>query len=117
MNLGDKAALFKALGDPTRLRVFEFLCACTCSVAVEESGDVSRTDGPTVGEVCCHVLGTDKISSSLSFHLKELRSAGLISMERRGRRFICQVNQNAVADLAEYFMSRTSACCAPQEKE
>lgn len=70
-----------------------------------------------MGEVCCHVLGTDKISSSLSFHLKELRSAGLISMERRGRHFICQVDQEALAALAKYFMDRTTACCPSPNEE
>ena len=117
----DMAAMFKALGDPTRLRIFEFLCACCCPVAVEETGDVRPVSalnvlGPTVGEVCCHVLGTDKIPSSVSFHLKELRQAGLITMERRGKNMICGVNREAIARLAAYFsqsMTNTTSsdCC------
>ena len=117
----DLAAMFKALGDPTRLRIFEFLCACCCPVAVEETGDVrpvsaSSFSGPTVGEVCCQVLGTDKIPSSVSFHLKELRLAGLITMERRGKNMICGVDREAVARLAAYFsrsMTNTTSsdCC------
>lgn len=99
----DLAAMFKALGDPTRLRIFEFLCACCCPVAVEETGDVRPVLGPTVGEVCCRVLGTDKIPSSVSFHLKELRLAGLITMERHGKNMICGVNQEAVICLDAYF--------------
>ena len=47
----DAAAMFKALGDPTRLHIFEFLRACCCPVAVDESGDVRPVVGPTVGEV------------------------------------------------------------------
>ncbi len=112
----DLAAMFKALGDPTRLRIFEFLCACCGPVAVEETGEVRPVLGPTVGEVCCQVLGTDKIPSSVSFHLKELRQAGLITMERRGKNMICGVNQDAVARLAAYFsrsMTTTTSgdCC------
>lgn len=112
----DFPAAFKALGDPTRLRIFEFLCACCCPVAVEETGEVRPVLGPTVGEICCHVLGTDKISSSVSFHLKELRLAGLVTMERRGKNMICGVNQEAVARLAAYFsqsMTNTTSsdCC------
>ncbi len=98
----DPSAQFKALGDPTRLRIFGFLCACCCPVAVEDTGDVRPVQGPTVGEVCCQVLGTDKIPSSVSFHLKELRQAGLITMERRGKNMICGVNRAAVARLAAY---------------
>ena len=71
--------------------------------------------GPTVGEVCCQVLGTDKIPSSLSFHLKELRQAGLITMERRGKNMICGINREAVARLAAYLGRSislpTGHCC------
>ena len=112
----DLAAAFKALGDPTRLRIFEFLCTCCCPVAVEETGEVRPVSGPTVGEVCCQVLGTDKIPSSVSFHLKELRLAGLITMERRGKNMICGVRREAVARLAAYFsqsltLPKSGDCC------
>ncbi len=92
--------MFKALGDPTRLRIFEFLRACCTPVAVEDSGEVRPVSGPTVGEVCCRVTGAEKITSSVSFHLKELRIAGLITVERRGKNRICGINQDAVAALA-----------------
>lgn len=94
--------MFKALGDPTRLRIFEFLRGCCCPVVVEETGDVRPVVGPTVGEVCCQVTGAERITSSVSFHLKELRLAGLITVERRGKNMICGVNRDAVAMLAAY---------------
>lgn len=94
--------MFKALGDPTRLRIFEFLRSCCCEVAVGEVGEVRPVDGPTVGEVCCQVTGADKITSTVSFHLKELRNAGLITMEKRGKHMICAVDRNAVRELADY---------------
>lgn len=110
------AAMFKALGDPTRLHIFEFLCRCCCQVAVEETGDVRPVTGATAGAVCCHVTGGAKITSSISFHLKELRQAGLIVMERRGKNRICSVSPNAIKELAEYFARQqegetTSVCC------
>lgn len=104
----DKALMFKALGDPTRLRIFEFLSGCCGPVLVEETGDVRPVLGPTVGEVCCRVTGADKITSSVSFHLKELRLAGLITMERRGKTMICGVNRDAVEKLAAYFGGQTN---------
>lgn len=101
------ALMFKALGDPTRLRIFEFLCNCCCPVAVEESGDVHRVEGPTVGEVCCSITGADKITSTISHHLKELRLANLITVERRGKNMICGVNRAAVAALASHLQNIT----------
>ncbi len=94
--------MFKALGDPTRLRIFQFLRTCCCPVAVEETGAVRPIEGPTVGEVCCSVTGEERITSTVSHHLKELRLAGLITMERRGKNMICGVNRDAVARLAGF---------------
>ncbi|WP_395143920.1 ArsR/SmtB family transcription factor [Armatimonas sp.] len=107
----DYAAMFKALGDPTRLRIFQYLRSCCCGRAAvdEATGDartlltVAPTEAPSVGEVCCRVTGTEKITSALSVHLKELRTAGLIQMERRGKHILCTVNPRAVALLALYF--------------
>src|SRR5437763_946265 len=89
------AGRFRALGDPTRLRIFGFLSQYCCPVAVGEGGEVRPVQGPTVGEVCCSVTGAEKITSTVSFHLKELRNAGLITMERRGKNMICGVDKDA----------------------
>ena len=62
------ARLFKALGDPVRLRLLSLIAsheggeACVCDLT-----DVFDLSGPTI----CH-------------HLKVLREAGLITGERRG---------------------------------
>src|SRR5580700_1112959 len=106
------AAMFKALGDPTRLHIFEFLRSCCCPVAVAETGEVRPVTGPTVGEVCCHVTGAEQINSKISHHLKELRLAGLITVERRGKNMICGVNREAVAALAAYLAAEVpDDCC------
>ena len=102
------ANMFKALGDPTRLKIFNFLRSCCCPVAVEETGDVRPVIGPTVGEVCCQITGAEKINSTISHHLKELRLAGLIVIERRGKNMICGVDREAVAQLASYLGDEVS---------
>ena len=117
----DYAAMFKALGDPTRLRIFQYLRSCCCERAAvdETTGDaytllsMTPTEAPSVGEVCCRVTGSEKITSALSVHLKELRTAGLIQMERRGKHILCTVNPRAVALLALYFSQETknNDCC------
>ena len=111
--------MFKALGDPTRLRIFEFLRGCCCPVAVEDGGGVRPMQGPTAGEVCCQVTGADKITSAVSFHLKELRNAGLIVMEKRGKHMVCAVDPAALQALCAYFRPPTDddACCKDDENE
>ena len=56
----DYSTMFKALGDPTRLRIFQYLRSCCCGrAAVDEiTGDArtvlempSEVELPTVGEV------------------------------------------------------------------
>lgn len=102
--------MFKALGDPTRLRIFQFLRECCGTVAVDDAGEVRPVEGPTVGEVCCQVTGADKITSTVSFHLKELRNAGLIQMEKRGKNMICGVDRETVKRLAGFFEDEKGDC-------
>jgi ArsR family transcriptional regulator, arsenate/arsenite/antimonite-responsive transcriptional repressor len=110
------AAMFKALGDPTRLRIFEFLRGCCCPVALGDGGEVRPMEGPTVGEVCCSVTGADRINSTVSHHLKELRLAGLITVERRGKNMICGINPEAISLLAAYLSAGSTVlpddCCS-----
>jgi ArsR family transcriptional regulator, arsenate/arsenite/antimonite-responsive transcriptional repressor len=107
------AALLKALGEPTRLRIFTFLRGCCCPVALDEAtGEVRPVEGPTVGEVCCHVTGEERVTSTISEHCKELRQAGLILMEKRGRHTVCAVNPKAVARIAAYFADGTEVAPA-----
>ena len=106
--------MMKALADPTRLRIYNFLRESCCGVKIEDEEDVLRQVGATVGEVCCCVMGIATIPSSLSFHLKELRVAGLINMEKRGKNVLCSVNREAQSELAKYFSSHEN-CCAREE--
>ena len=56
------------------------------------------------------MTGSEKITSTVSFHLKELRQAELIAMERRGKNLICSVNRETLARLAEYFHDDGADC-------
>jgi ArsR family transcriptional regulator len=65
----DLARMFKALGDPVRLRI------------------LSRITSATEGEICvCDITAGDFDVSgpTISHHLRVLREAGLIEGERRG---------------------------------
>jgi ArsR family transcriptional regulator, arsenate/arsenite/antimonite-responsive transcriptional repressor len=74
------AAAFRALGDPTRLRVVNLLAQGTCCVCeIREEIDVP---GPL-----------------LSHHLGVLRDAGIIVAARRGRWIDYTLDQDALAGL------------------
>lgn len=89
----------KALSDPTRFRIVEFLSGMCCgTAAVDEEGGVY--EGPTASEVCCHITGADRITSTVSHHLHELEEAGLIRIERRGKRMICALRPEAFENLS-----------------
>lgn len=105
---------FKALGDPTRLNIVEFLSTMCCSqVAVNEDGGVL---GPTAGEVCCHITGAEKITSTVSQHLRELEACGLIQLERRGKFMVCTLRSERLMELSTYLADlahdhRSGKCC------
>ncbi|WP_405582812.1 ArsR/SmtB family transcription factor [Streptomyces sp. NBC_01190] len=64
----DLAKVFKALGDPVRLRLLSM-------IASGEGGEVC---------VCALTPAFDLAQPTISHHLKLLRQAGLIDCERRG---------------------------------
>lgn|GEM_PF-296937 len=122
------ALAFRALGDPVRIRIFRFLRLTKTPVAVhKKSGrvrtvavenrngkhhsdsktkEVKRTEGITVGDVVAHLADTDKTASTISHHLKELRQAGLVTMQRQGKHMICTVNETALQNLSAFLMEQ-----------
>ncbi|MHA1112904.1 MAG: ArsR/SmtB family transcription factor [Alphaproteobacteria bacterium] len=82
--------MFKALSNPHRLRLFLRLADCCQGVCAGTGAEVRR---------CVGDLGADVgiAPSTLSHHLKELRRAGLIRMERNGQRVECWT-EPALAD-------------------
>ena len=65
---GNLAALFKAIGDPVRLRLLSL-------IASHEGGEAC---------VCELTAAFDLTGPTISHHLKVLREAGLIGSQRRG---------------------------------
>ena len=103
----------KALGDRTRLHIVELLSNCCCGQGAICESDV---EGPTAGEVCCHITGADKINSTVSHHLHELEAALLIRMEKRGKCCVCTLRPEALYALSDYLRSLASGenqngCC------
>ena len=84
-----------ALAHPVRLRVFRALV-------------VAGTEGLTPS-VLAELL--EVASTALSFHLKELSHAGLISQERQGRNLIYRAAFDTMNALLAYL---TENCCEGQ---
>lgn len=76
---------FKATADPTRRRILELL----------RDGDL------TAGELAEHF---DISKPSLSHHLATLKSAGLVSDERRGQNIVYSLNTTVMQDLIGWFL-------------
>ncbi|MBC8094127.1 MAG: helix-turn-helix transcriptional regulator [Pseudonocardia sp.] len=78
------AGVFKAVGDPVRLRLLSLIAA--------------HSDG----EACvCDLSGAFALSGpTISHHLKVLREAGLITGERRGTWIYYRVRPEALQQLA-----------------
>ena len=81
---GDLARMFKALGDPVRLRLL--------SLVASHAG----------GEACVCELsaGFDLSQPTISHHLKVLRESGLLQCERRGTWVYYWVVPSALAQLS-----------------
>jgi ArsR family transcriptional regulator len=109
---GELALMFKALGDPTRLGIFEMLRCCAGEqaegVEVGEGGECRPAGSLSVGDVCCCIGGS---MSTISHHLKELRLAGLIRMEKRARWVYCRVNPDALAAIRTFAAAPNPASC------
>ncbi len=96
-NLEKMAGMFKALSHPNRLRIFLRLISCCVP------GTVHRLDEE--GSKYVGDLGRDLgiVPSTVSHHIKELRRAGLIRMERRGQKIECWVDSEVIKELAGFF--------------
>ena len=75
---------FKALADPTRRRILELLA----------QGDL------TAGEIAAHF---DMTKPSVSHHLNILKSAALITDERRGQNIVYCLNLTVYQEAVKWF--------------
>ena len=104
LDLARAAALFHALSDPTRLGILEML-----------------RDGEHC--VCDLQSALDAAQSRLSFHLRVLKEAGLVTDRKEGRWSYYQIVPDALAEVHDLAVdlqpargtlpiARRGACCA-----
>jgi ArsR family transcriptional regulator, arsenate/arsenite/antimonite-responsive transcriptional repressor len=93
---------FKALSNPNRLAIFLHLVAC-CPPGTSCSFDEEmRKCVRDLGE------GLQIVSSTISHHIKELRTAGLIHVQKKGKFTQCWVDGETVALLSDLLTGRFS---------
>lgn len=89
---------FKALANPNRLRLFLNLL------------DESRLDLAAGRVHDCFLSGLlenlNVGAATVSHHIKELETAGLVDTHRDGRNLVCSIRPEAVAELRALFEAR-----------
>lgn len=102
INIADQglAAMFAALGHPTRLGLWRALVPC-------------GNTGLSVGTLCSHM---SIVPSSLSFHLKLMREAGLLVQRRSSRHIIYAVPADLPTSLASFFTTAAEVAAPGSEQ-
>lgn len=105
-NIEKFAEMFKALSNPNRLKIFLRLVSCCIP------GVVTNISSSPDSEYCACIgeLGQDLsiVASTMSHHIKELRQAGLIRMERRGQKIECWIEPETLTALQSFFSRPTT---------
>jgi ArsR family transcriptional regulator len=95
----DLARAFKALGDPTRLAIFELVRARVDPAEGRSPGEIENS----ISQIASRF---DLSLSTVSHHIKELRQAGLIRCDRRGQSIYCTVDPEVLEDLGRFLETR-----------
>jgi len=88
------ATLFKALGDPARVRIVNLL---------------AQTDGPVC--VCELIEPLGLAQATVSHHLKKLTDAGLLDRVERGKWAYFSINSEAMARVSSLADLTQGGCC------
>jgi ArsR family transcriptional regulator len=104
-NIEKFAEMFKALSNPNRLKIFMRLVSCCIPKVVTNISSSPESENCA----CIGELGQDLniVASTMSHHIKELRQAGLIRMERRGQKIECWIDPETLTALQGFFSKQT----------
>lgn len=92
------ARIFKALSDPNRLAILELVrtrCGKGCRLSETDEGN----------SVSAIAEEFDLALSTVSHHIKELRTAGLIRCEKRGQWVYCASDEEVLKEIEGFIQS------------
>lgn len=97
-----KVAIFKALGNTTRFMMFKMIFTKSIICSIDKNLEVTEQDAQAI---CVTTIATQFPYSmaAISKHLKELRLAGLVLMEKRGSKIFIEANAEVVKELSVCF--------------
>jgi len=89
-----RTALLKALADPKRFELLERIAKASCPLGCMEAGEALKIAPAT-----------------LSHHIKELETAGLIEVRREGKFHFLSVRAGVLESLAAHLSGLTPGSC------
>jgi ArsR family transcriptional regulator, arsenate/arsenite/antimonite-responsive transcriptional repressor len=94
MELSNLSGYFKALSNEQRLKVYLMV------LEAERSEDDCCQGVLKTFSRACELLNISR--STVSHHIKELETSGLIVCERQGQSVCCQINEGALKELKSF---------------
>ena len=91
--------IFGALSNDQRLKLFKMIYDCQVEQCSNKNPDCGVGVDRAFTKACNH-LGVAR--STISYHMKELENAGLISTTRTGQSFTCAINMDAVKAIQQF---------------
>ena len=111
MELSNYSRIFKALSNEQRLKIFMMIYKNCCSPEGSVVGSEFKFKDETS---CCSIKGgvekaftkicdcMNLSRSTISHHFKELQNAGLITCEREGQNYRCNINEEVVDSIKDF---------------
>jgi DNA-binding transcriptional ArsR family regulator len=101
MQQRDLTQIFSSLAGETRIRLLQALKTKALGCADLDNCDLS--------DRCCNVTelaeAVGLAVSTTSYHIRELRLAGLIQTQRQGKLIYCSIDTDTTEQLAQFFRS------------
>ncbi len=102
LDMKQKIKIFKALGNETRFLIFKnvFTGGYTCSLDKKDKNVKVSSHATCVSTIAEHF---DFSLPTISKHLKELREADIITMEKKGNKIYIEPNIETIRELGGCF--------------
>ncbi len=102
LDMNQKIKIFKALGNETRFLIFKnvFTGGYTCSLAKKDPNVKVSAHATCVSTIAEHF---EFSLPTISKHLKELREANIVIMEKKGNKIYIEPNIETVRELGGCF--------------